>query len=63
MIFPLAFLIAYISKVVTLEKGDIVVTGTPAGVGSLFPGDRVEVEIEGKTVLQNQVIRESLHHD
>ena len=63
MIFSLPFLIAYISKVVTLEKGDIVVTGTPAGVGSLFPGDRVEVEIEGKTVLLNQVIKESLHHD
>ena len=63
MIFPLNFLIAYISRVVTLETGDIIVTGTPAGVGSLVPGDSVEIEIEGKTTLHNDVVQESLNDD
>ena len=61
MIFSVPFLVAYISRVVTLEKGDLVVTGTPSGVGRLGPGDRVEVEVEGKVILQNRVIKESSH--
>ena len=40
----------------TLEPGDVVATGTPAGVGPMIPGDQVEVEIEGIGVLKNQVI-------
>lgn len=55
MVFPPAELIAYISSVMTLEPGDLVLTGTPAGVGPLSPGDTVEVEIEGIGVLRNSV--------
>lgn len=61
MIFSVSFLISYISKVVTLERGDIVVTGTPAGVGSLSSGDMVEVEVVGKSILNNRVALESVH--
>ena len=61
MIFSVSFLISYISKVVTLERGDIVVTGTPAGVGSLSSGDMVEVEVVGKSILNNRVAMESVH--
>ncbi|MDY7040748.1 MAG: fumarylacetoacetate hydrolase family protein [Chloroflexota bacterium] len=56
MIFPVAELIRYITQVVTLEPGDVILTGTPAGVGPIQPGDRVEVEIEGVGVLQNIVV-------
>lgn len=47
MIFPVAHLVAYISAFMTLEPGDVVLTGTPAGVGELYPGDEVEVTVEG----------------
>ena len=47
MIFNVSTLIAFISSVMTLEAGDLIFTGTPAGVGPLKAGDRVEVEIEG----------------
>jgi 2-keto-4-pentenoate hydratase/2-oxohepta-3-ene-1,7-dioic acid hydratase in catechol pathway len=49
-------LIAYISSVMTLLPGDVILTGTPAGVGPLEPGDVVEVEIEGIGVLENQAV-------
>ena len=55
MIFTVPQLIAFISSVMTLEPGDIILTGTPAGVGALAPGDRVEVEIEGLGRLVNTV--------
>ena len=55
MVFPIPELLAYISNVMTLEPGDIVATGTPAGVGPLRPGDVVEVEIPGVGVLRNPV--------
>jgi 2-keto-4-pentenoate hydratase/2-oxohepta-3-ene-1,7-dioic acid hydratase in catechol pathway len=61
MIFAVPFLIAYISRVVTLERGDIVVTGTPAGVGSLSIGDIVEVELIGRSILRNSVVGESVN--
>ncbi len=47
MAFGIPLLIAYISRVMTLEPGDLIATGTPAGVGMLRPGDRVEVELSG----------------
>ena len=47
MVFDVAFLLSWISNVMTLEAGDLVATGTPAGVGTLSPGDVVEVEISG----------------
>lgn len=56
MIFSIAHLISYISRILTLEAGDIISTGTPSGVGPLSPGDNVEVQIEGIGVLSNPVI-------
>jgi 2-keto-4-pentenoate hydratase/2-oxohepta-3-ene-1,7-dioic acid hydratase in catechol pathway len=55
MVFSPAFLIAYISRMMTLLPGDLILTGTPAGVGPLAPGDVVEVEIEGVGILVNKV--------
>ena len=55
MVFPIAELVAYISGIMTLEPGDLVVTGTPAGVGPLAAGDRVEVEVPGVGILRNPV--------
>lgn len=56
MIFSPARLIAYITQAMTLWPGDIIMTGTPAGVGPLKAGDIVEVEVEGIGVLRNPVI-------
>ena len=56
MAFGIRQLLAYISAVMTLEPGDLVVTGTPAGVGPLAAGDVVEVEIPGVGVLTNPVV-------
>ena len=55
MVFSPAFLVAYVSRMMTLLPGDVILTGTPAGVGRLAPGDRVEVEIENVGVLSNRV--------
>jgi 2-keto-4-pentenoate hydratase/2-oxohepta-3-ene-1,7-dioic acid hydratase in catechol pathway len=55
MTFPPAFLVAYISRMMTLFPGDLILTGTPAGIGPLAPGDVVEVEIEGIGILKNRV--------
>jgi 2-keto-4-pentenoate hydratase/2-oxohepta-3-ene-1,7-dioic acid hydratase in catechol pathway len=55
MVFGIPALVAYISGVMTLEPGDLVATGTPAGVGPLADGDVVEVEIPGVGVLRNPV--------
>lgn len=59
MAYGIPFLLAHISQVMTLEPGDVVATGTPAGVGRLAPGDLVEVEIPGVGVLANPVILEA----
>lgn len=53
MIFPPAQLVAFISNIMTLEPGDVIFTGTPAGVGPVRDGDLVEVEIDGIGVLRN----------
>ncbi len=55
MIFPVRELIAFISSIMTLNPGDVILTGTPAGVGKLNPGDEVTVEIEGIGSLTNKV--------
>lgn len=55
MVFPPDFLVSYISQVMTLLPGDIVLTGTPLGVGPLHSGDRIRVEIEGIGRLENTV--------
>ena len=55
MIFKVDTLVAFISSVMTLEPGDLIFTGTPAGVGPLKSGDLVEVEIQGLGKLSNPV--------
>ncbi len=57
MIFDIPVLIQFISHIMTLEMGDVIATGTPAGVGQLYPGDMVEIEIEGVGTLENEVVR------
>ena len=57
MVFDIKQLIAYTSSVMTLEPGDVIMTGTPAGVGILNPGDEVNISIEGIGTLSNQVIQ------
>ncbi|HMJ09526.1 MAG TPA: fumarylacetoacetate hydrolase family protein [Pyrinomonadaceae bacterium] len=56
MIFPVDFLIRYISRQMTLEAGDVIATGTPSGVSKMEPGDNCEVEIEGIGTLSNPVM-------
>lgn len=58
MVFNVRQLVAFASSVMTLEAGDILMTGTPAGVGPLHAGDLVEVTIEGLGTLRNSVIPE-----
>jgi len=55
MVFSIPFLIAHISRIMTLEPGDVIATGTPAGVGPLNIGDEVEVRIEKLGSLINKV--------
>jgi len=56
LIFDVPYLIEFISGIMTLERGDIISTGTPSGVGELFIGDEVEVEIERVGSLKNSVV-------
>lgn len=55
MAFSISMLLSYISHIMTLEPGDLVATGTPAGVGKLQPGDVVEVEVLGLSRVRNRV--------
>ncbi len=55
MIYPPAFLVRWISRMMTLVPGDVIATGTPAGVGPLVAGDTVEVSVAGVGVLRNPV--------
>ncbi len=57
MVFPPDLLVSYISQVMTLLPGDVVLTGTPFGVGQLHIGDRIRVEIEGIGRLENTVTK------
>jgi 2-keto-4-pentenoate hydratase/2-oxohepta-3-ene-1,7-dioic acid hydratase in catechol pathway len=55
MIYPVAFLVRYISRMMTLVSGDVIATGTPAGVGPLTAGDVVEISVAGIGALCNPV--------
>jgi 2-keto-4-pentenoate hydratase/2-oxohepta-3-ene-1,7-dioic acid hydratase in catechol pathway len=55
-IFRTAFLVSFISKIMTLYPGDLIITGTPSGIGPMQPGDEIEVRIEGIGSLKNTVI-------
>jgi 2-keto-4-pentenoate hydratase/2-oxohepta-3-ene-1,7-dioic acid hydratase in catechol pathway len=56
LVFAVAYLVWYVSQVMTLLPGDIISTGTPSGVGPLQPGDVTEVEVEGVGTLTNPVM-------
>lgn len=58
MIFSVARIIEVASRVMTLEPGDLITTGTPSGVGPIAPGDLIEIEIEGIGILRNKVVAE-----
>lgn len=58
MVFSIRQLITYVSSIMTLLPGDLILTGTPSGVGPLEPGDQVSVRIEGLGALNNSVIAE-----
>jgi 2-keto-4-pentenoate hydratase/2-oxohepta-3-ene-1,7-dioic acid hydratase in catechol pathway len=58
MVFSIPTVLSYVSQFMTIEPGDLVCTGTPAGVGKLSPGDEVEVEILGHSRVRNTVIAE-----
>jgi 2-keto-4-pentenoate hydratase/2-oxohepta-3-ene-1,7-dioic acid hydratase in catechol pathway len=55
MVFGVATLLEFVTAFMTLLPGDVLMTGTPEGVGKLEPGDLVEVEIDGIGVLANRV--------
>jgi 2-keto-4-pentenoate hydratase/2-oxohepta-3-ene-1,7-dioic acid hydratase in catechol pathway len=56
MVFNIQQLIAFISSIMTLEVGDLILTGTPSGVSPLQPEDEIEITIEGIGTLRNRVI-------
>ena len=59
LIFSVPKLVSYLSQAITLRAGDVILTGTPAGIGPMLPGDIVEIDIEGIGVLRNQVVAEA----
>jgi 2-keto-4-pentenoate hydratase/2-oxohepta-3-ene-1,7-dioic acid hydratase in catechol pathway len=59
MTFSPYFLVSYISRIMTLMPGDVIATGTPAGVGELRAGDKVEVKIESIGALMNRITEEN----
>ena len=58
LVFPVATLVAFISRIMTLLPGDVIATGTPAGIGPMQPGDVVEIRVEGVGTLKNRVVAE-----
>ena len=56
--FNCQYLVSWASRVMTLEPGDVIATGTPSGIGPMKPGDTVEVEVEGIGVLTNTIVAE-----
>jgi 2-keto-4-pentenoate hydratase/2-oxohepta-3-ene-1,7-dioic acid hydratase in catechol pathway len=56
MVFSPEFLVSYISAILTLLPGDVILTGTPEGIGPMQKGDRVSIEIEGIGMLENQIL-------
>ncbi len=63
MRFTPSVIVWYLSRVMTLEPGDLVCLGTPEGAGSIKPGDRVDVQIEGIGTLSNHIIKEGNHEN
>ena len=59
LLFSVAELVAYLSTAITLMPGDVIITGTPSGVGPVVPGDHVEIFADGIGVLANKVVSEA----
>ena len=57
IVFPMEDVVARVAEVMTLLPGDVIATGTPAGVGPLQAGDRVEIRIDGVGTLKNPVVK------
>lgn len=58
LIYPVAEIVSYMSRAMTLLPGDVILTGTPSGVGPVYPGDRVEIEVPQVGILSNPVVAE-----
>ena len=58
MVFGVAALVSFISRIMTLLPGDVIATGTPAGIGPMAPGDVVEIRVEGIGTLRNRLVTE-----
>jgi 2-keto-4-pentenoate hydratase/2-oxohepta-3-ene-1,7-dioic acid hydratase in catechol pathway len=58
MVFGVATLISFISRIMTLLPGDVIATGTPSGIGPMQTGDVVEIRVEHIGSLRNQVVAE-----
>ena len=58
LVFGVAYLVSFISRIMTLLPGDVIATGTPSGVGPMQPGDVVEIRLEGIGSLRNRVVTE-----
>ena len=56
LVFPIPMLLSYVSQYMTLEPGDLLICGTPAGVGALAPGDVIEIELVGHSKVSNPVV-------
>jgi len=56
MIFSVKEIVSFVSKVMTLLPGDVIITGTPPGVGPMKKGEKVKVEVEGIGILENEVV-------
>jgi len=63
MVFPIDFLIRYISRQMTLRAGDLIATGTPSGVSKMNPGDICEITVEGIGTLSNKVVNDNESFD
>jgi 2-keto-4-pentenoate hydratase/2-oxohepta-3-ene-1,7-dioic acid hydratase in catechol pathway len=63
LIFSVPYIVRFLSRIMTLNPGDIIATGTPAGVGPTAPGDRVDVQVEGVGVLSNTFARPGAQED
>jgi len=59
LLFDVPTLVSYMSQAITLEPGDVIITGTPAGIGPVLPGDVMEIDIEGIGILRNPVVAEA----
>ena len=59
LLFGVAALVAYLSSAITLQPGDVIITGTPSGVGPIVPGDTVDIWIDGIGTLTNPVVAEA----